>query len=112
MALAIKMRNESSVSVAFISDGTMGEGVVYETLNLASLWQIPLFLVCEDNEWSQSTPSHLNMAGGIEPRIAAFGIPVVELETTNVLEIHEVAGEEIDRIRAGDGPRKVLILSY
>lgn len=112
IALAMKMRKETSVSVAFIGDGTMGEGVVYETLNLASLWQIPLFLVCEDNGWSQSTPSHLNMAGGIEPRIAAFGIPVVELETTDVLEIHEVAGEEIDRIRAGEGPRALVIRTY
>jgi TPP-dependent pyruvate/acetoin dehydrogenase alpha subunit len=112
IALAMKMRKETSVSVTFIGDGTMGEGVVYETLNLASLWKIPLFLVCEDNGWSQSTPSHLNMAGGIEPRIAAFGIPVVELETTNVLEIHEVAGEEIDRIRAGEGPRALVIRTY
>ena len=112
IALAMKMRGESSVSVAFTGDGTMGEGVLYETLNLASLWQIPLFLVCEDNEWSQSTPRRLNMAGGIVSRISAFDIPVAELDTTNVLEIHEAAGEEIDRVRSGGGPRALVIRTY
>jgi len=112
IALAMKMRKETSVSLAFVGDGTMGEGVVYETLNLASLWRIPLFLVCEDNEWSQSTPRRLNMAGGIVPRISAFDIPVVELDTTNVLEIHETAGKEIDCIRAEGGPRALVIRTY
>jgi TPP-dependent pyruvate/acetoin dehydrogenase alpha subunit len=90
----------------------MGEGVLYETLNIASLWRIPFFLVCEDNEWSQSTPRRLNMAGDIVPRISSFGIPVTELDSTDVLEIHETAGEEIRRLRTEGGPRALVIRTY
>jgi TPP-dependent pyruvate/acetoin dehydrogenase alpha subunit len=112
IALAMKMRGEPSISVAFVGDGTMGEGVIYETLNIASLWRIPFFLVCEDNEWSQSTPRRLNMAGDIVPRISSFGIPVTELDSTDVLEIHERAGEEIHRLRSEGGPRALVIRTY
>jgi TPP-dependent pyruvate/acetoin dehydrogenase alpha subunit len=112
IALAMKLRGESSLSVAFVGDGTMGEGIVYETLNLASLWQLPLLIVCEDNQWSQSTPRHTNMAGDIIQRISAFEIPVVELATTNVLEIHEAAGEQLGCVRAGKGPHALVIRTY
>ena len=112
IALAMKLRGEPSVSVSFVGDGTMGEGVLYETLNIASLWRIPFFLVCEDNEWSQSTPRRLNMAGDIVPRIASFGIPVTEIDSTDVLEIHETAGDIIHRIRTEGGPRALVIRTY
>ncbi len=112
IALAMKMRGEPSISVAFVGDGTMGEGVLYETLNIASLWRIPFLLVCEDNEWSQSTPRRLNMAGDIVPRIASFGIPVTEIDSTDVLEIHEAAGGVIHRLRTEGGPRALVIRTY
>ena len=63
IALAEQLDGDGGLSVVFIGDGTLGEGVVYETLNLASLWQLPLLLVLEDNGWSQSTPTSVNLAG-------------------------------------------------
>src|SRR4029077_13151441 len=87
IALAKKLRGDASISVVFIGDGALGEGVVYETLNLASLWQLPLLVVLENNEWAQSTPIRANTAGSLRARFEAFGLPVHELETTDVRAI-------------------------
>ena len=76
IALAEKLRQSDRVSTVFIGDGTLGEGMVYETLNLASLWKLPLWIVLENNGWSQSTPLALNFAGSMAGRFDAFNIPV------------------------------------
>jgi len=112
IALAQQLRGTGHLSVAFIGDGTLGEGVVYETLNIASLWRLPLFVVCEDNAWSQSTPKRLNMAGGLRERFEAFGIPTREIDTTDVLEIDHTAGEEIAAVRHAGSPRALVIQTY
>ena len=99
-----QLQGPDGLSVVFIGDGTLGEGVVYETLNLAALWQLPLLVVVENNGWSQSTPSSLNLAGDIAARFAAFGMPVIEIDTTDVLEIDAAAGEAVSSCRARQGP--------
>jgi TPP-dependent pyruvate/acetoin dehydrogenase alpha subunit len=112
IALAEQLRGSDGLSVVFLGDGTLGEGVVYETLNLTALWQLPLLLVLEDNGWSQSTPSSLNLAGDIAARFSAFGLPVVEVDTTDVLEIEAAAGEAVSGCRARQGPGVLIIHTY
>lgn len=112
IALAEKLRGSDRVSVVFIGDGTLGEGIVYETLNMASLWSIPLWVIVEDNGWSQSTPLALNFAGSMVGRFDAFGIPVREITTTDVLEIDAAAAEEIAQLRAVREPRALIIHTY
>ncbi|BCY11869.1 thiamine pyrophosphate-dependent dehydrogenase E1 component subunit alpha [Actinoplanes sp. L3-i22] len=112
IALANQLEGNDAVSVVFIGDGTLGEGVVYETLNMAALWKLPLLVVCEDNRWAQSTPIAANMAGSFAGRFAAFGVPVRSLDSTDVVEISQAAGEEIAAVRAGEGPRVLLIHTY
>jgi len=112
IALAEQLRGSDKLSVVFLGDGTLGEGVVYETLNLAALWQLPLLVVLEDNGWSQSTPSRLNLAGDMAARFTAFGLPVVEVDTTDVLEVEAAAGEVVAGCRAGHGPGALLIHTY
>lgn len=112
IALAERLRGGDGVSVVFIGDGTLGEGIVYETLNLASLWQLPLWVVVEDNGWSQSTPLALNFAGSMPGRFAAFDIPVREIASTDVLALEAVAGEELARLRATRTPRALIIHTY
>lgn len=112
IALAHQFRGSGNLSVAFIGDGTLGEGVVYETLNIASLWQLPLFIICEDNAWSQSTPKRLNLAGNPRERFQAFCIPTREIDTTDVLEIEQIAGEELAAARREGGPRALVIHTY
>src|SRR6516164_4765319 len=91
IALAKQLDGGDGLSVVFIGDGTLGEGATYETLNLASLWKLPLVVVLEDNEWAQSTPVGANLAGSMSDRFAAFGIPVFEIDSTDVEEIDIVA---------------------
>jgi len=112
IALAEQLRGSDALSVVFLGDGTLGEGVVYETLNLAALWQLPLLVVLEDNGWSQSTPSGLNLAGDIAARFIAFGLQVVEVDTTDVLGIDAAAGEAVSGCRARRGPGALLIHTY
>jgi TPP-dependent pyruvate/acetoin dehydrogenase alpha subunit len=112
IALAEQFRGSDGLSVVFFGDGTLGEGIVYETLNLTALWQLPLLLVLEDNGWSQSTPSSLNLAGDIAGRFTAFGLPVVEIDTTDVLEVEAAAGEAVSGCRARHGPAVLIIHTY
>src|SRR3954463_12309008 len=101
-----------ALSVVFIGDGTLGEGAVYETLNLASLWKLPLVVVLEDNQWSQSTPSSANLAGDMSQRFSAFGLPVFEIDSTDVERIDAVAEEALDYARTNEGPVAIVIHTY
>ena len=112
IALAKRLDGGGGLSVVFIGDGTLGEGAVYESLNLASLWKLPLVVVLEDNEWSQSTPSSANLAGSMHDRFAAFGLPVFEIDSTDVEELDEVAGRALDHARTHEGPIAIVIHTY
>src|SRR3954453_10965984 len=101
-----------AVSLVFIGDGTLGEGAVYETLNIAALWNLPLVVVLEDNEWAQSTPSSANLAGDIRERFSAFGLPVWELDSTDVEEIGTAAGEAVGHARRAGGPAALVVHTY
>lgn len=112
IALAKQLDGGGGVSVVFIGDGTLGEGVTYEALNLASLWRLPFVVVLEDNGWAQSTPSSANLAGSMSGRFAAFGIPVFEIDSTDVQEIDAAAGRALGRARALEGPVAIVIHTY
>jgi TPP-dependent pyruvate/acetoin dehydrogenase alpha subunit len=112
MARAEKVRGLDSIVVVFLGDGALGEGVVYESFNMASLWKLPLLFVLENNRYAQSTPIHLNLAGQIPGRFQAFGIEVGELDSTDVLEIRQAAGPCMEKIRAGDGPQALVLHTY
>lgn len=112
IALAKQLDGGVGVSVVFIGDGTLGEGATYETLNLASLWKLPLVVVLEDNGWAQSTPSSANLAGSISGRFAAFGLPVFEIDSTDVQEIGTVAGRGLAEARKHEGPVAIVIHTY
>jgi TPP-dependent pyruvate/acetoin dehydrogenase alpha subunit len=112
IALAKQLDGNAGVSVVFIGDGTLGEGATYETLNLASLWRLPLVIVLEDNEWAQSTPSSANLAGSIADRFTAFGLPVFEIDSTDVEELDAVAGRALAQARTLEGPVAIVIHTY
>lgn len=112
MALAERERSAGAVVVAFLGDGTLGEGVVYESLNLASLWKLPLVLVVENNRYAQTTPIARHLAGSLTGRFGAFGIPVEEAETTDVLEVRRLTQPRLDAARAGEGPQALVLHTY
>jgi 2-oxoisovalerate dehydrogenase E1 component len=112
MALAERERGSGAVTVAFLGDGTLGQGVVYESLNIASLWQLPILYVVENNFYAQSTPSRLSLAGDIPARAAAFGIETARFATTDVIEIERLAGEVIAGIRETGRPFFLVLDTY
>jgi TPP-dependent pyruvate/acetoin dehydrogenase alpha subunit len=112
IALAKQLDGNACLSVVFIGDGTLGEGATYETLNLASLWRLPLVIVLEDNGWAQSTPSSASLAGCMRDRFAAFGIPVFEIDSTDVQEIDAVAERALVQARTQEGPVAIVIHTY
>ena len=112
IALAEKKKGTGAVSTVFLGDGTLGEGVTYESLNMASLWKLPVLFVVENNHYAQSTPVELELAGSIPARAAAFGVETAELATTDVEEIHEAAGRAVARIRETGEPFFLVLDTY
>lgn len=112
MALAEKHKASGAVAVVFLGDGTLGEGAVYEALNIASLWSLPIVFVIEHNGYAQSTPSALEIAGEVAARPRAFGIATEECRSTAVEDIVMRAAAAIDAARAGRGPQCLLCYTY
>ncbi len=109
MALAEKMKSTGALAVCFIGDGTLGEGVLYEALNMASLWDASILFVLENNRIAQSTPVELALAGKMAARFEAFNIDVMEIDSSDVVEISTLAGELIAGIRKNGSPRALVI---
>lgn len=109
MALAEKHSGSEAIVVDFMGDGTLGEGIVYECLNLISLWQAPILLVLENNHIAQTTPSHKAVAGDITQRFTAFNIPATRLDSSDVLEISDTAEKLIHAVRALRSPQALII---
>ena len=112
MALAEKQKQSGAIAVAFLGDGTLGEGVIYEAFNMASKWQIPILYVVENNRIAQTTPIELSLAGSIATRFQAFDIACEALDTSDVVEIFETAAKWIDQIRQTQTPGALIIHTY
>jgi TPP-dependent pyruvate/acetoin dehydrogenase alpha subunit len=112
IGLAEKRKGTGAVSTVFLGDGALGEGVTYESLNMASLWKLPVLFVVENNFYAQSTPIELQLAGSIPARGAAFGVEVAELDTTDVEEVHQAAGRAVARIRETGEPYFLVLHTY
>jgi TPP-dependent pyruvate/acetoin dehydrogenase alpha subunit len=112
MALAEKHKKSTSITFAFLGDGTLGEGVVYETFNMASLWSAPILFIVENNRLAQSTPVERHLAGNIAARFSAFGIPFTELDTADVVEVLEAAGQVIVALRSSRSPRALILNTH
>lgn len=112
IAMAQKLRKTGAIAVVFIGDGTLGEGVVYETFNIASKWALPLLIVLENNQYSQSTAQMETLAGAIEARAAAFGIETSRGNTWNPAELMVKAAECARAVRDGGNPHFFQIDTY
>jgi 2-oxoisovalerate dehydrogenase E1 component len=111
-ALGNKLRNTGAVGIVFIGDGTLGEGTLYETMNIISKWEIPLLIVCENNFYAQSTPQHINLAGDILARAEAFGIKTGKGNTWDPEALMHQAREAIDYVRTETKPCFFLVETY
>lgn len=112
MAYAEKYNDTGAVVVAFIGDGTLGEGTVYETLNLSSLWEVPLLIVVENNGYAQTTSIDFSLAGSIVKRVEAFNVPVAEIESNDVELLYPIFSDAIDYVRNNRKPYVQVVHSY
>ncbi len=103
-ALGNKLNKNGAIGVVFIGDGTLGEGALYETMNIISKWEIPLLIVCENNFYAQSTPQSVNLAGSITARAEAFGIKAYKGDTWNPELLLSQAQEAMDYVRTETKP--------
>ena len=103
---------DEKVSARFFGDGASNQGALMETLNIASLWQLPVIFVCENNGFSEFTPAAQVTSGRITDRARAFGVPAADVDGNNVTEVWRAAGEAVARARAGGGPSFIEARTY
>lgn len=104
-ALTSKMKNTGQVTLCFFGDGAANQGTFHESLNLASVWKLPVVFICENNLYAMSTPccEHMNISNICE-RAKAYGIPGSTIDGNNVAEVYEEVSKAVERARSGDGP--------
>ncbi|MBC7206245.1 MAG: thiamine pyrophosphate-dependent dehydrogenase E1 component subunit alpha [Methyloversatilis sp.] len=104
-ALASKIRGENNVGVCFFGDGASNQGTIFEAMNLASVWKLPVIFVAENNGYAEATSSTFSVAvENIADRASAFGMPGVIVDGFDFFAVYEAAGEAIKRAREGGGP--------
>src|SRR5918998_1466206 len=109
-ALASKQLGTGGVAVAFFGDGASNQGTTLESLNLATVWNLPAIFVAENNGYAESTSSSWSVASDdIADRAAAFGMPGVIVDGFDFFAVHEAAGEAIARAREGGGPTLIEV---
>lgn len=111
IALHKKIHKKNGIAVSYIGEGTLGEGALYEAFNLASIYQVPHLIVCENNLYSQSTPQSFGVSGSVFNRPKAFGIKTFEADTWDLVNLMEVSKQAIDYVRAGC-PAFLVIRTY
>lgn len=103
-AFTAKTLGTDRVAVCFFGEGALGQGSLYEVMNLAQLWKLPVIYVCENNQYNEYTHFQETTAGTILGRAAAFGIEGASVDGQNVRAVNEVATRFVKRARSGDGP--------
>ena len=104
-ALAAKLSGSQQIVVSFFGDGVLNQGVMFEALNMAAIWSLPIVYVCENNRYGEFTESVTVTAGDkYIDRGAVFGMPAEDVDGMDVLAVHEAVSRAVARARNGDGP--------
>jgi acetoin:2,6-dichlorophenolindophenol oxidoreductase subunit alpha len=112
-ALAAQLEKSDRVALAFFGDGASNEGAFHGSLNLAAIWKLPVIFVCENNHWAVSVPaSYALSVDDVAARAAAYNIPGVIVDGTDVLAVYEVTAEAVRRARSGAGPTLIECKTY
>jgi TPP-dependent pyruvate/acetoin dehydrogenase alpha subunit len=111
-ALSAKMRGTDQVAVCFFGDGALGQGLLYESMNMASLWQLPVIYVCENNLYGEYTPGNETIAGEILSRPRALGIQAETVDGQDVKAVFATMQRLVERARRGEGPAFLECKTY
>ena len=111
--LAARLEGSGRVAVAFFGDGASNQGVFHESLNLASVWKLPVVFVCENNQYALSTSYRdTTSVDQVAERASSYGIPGRTIDGNDVVEVHDAVREAVERARAGDGPSLIEAMTY
>lgn len=103
-ALALKIRGQGDVAVVYFGDGALAEGVLHECFNIAALWSLPVLFVCENNGWSEFSPTDNQVSFKLQALTKAYGIRYASVDGNVVTEVDSGAGKLIDRMRKTPAP--------
>ena len=109
ISLSLKKNKKKPVVVVFLGDGVFGEGIVYETLNFASLYKLRCLFVVENNKIAQTTNIDKHLAGSIRKRFDSFGIKVFQEKTNDVENINKLSKKILENIRKSDEPAALIV---
>ncbi len=111
-ALSARLRGTDQVVACFFGEGALGQGLLYEVMNMAQLWKLPVIYVCENNLYNEYTHFEETTAGTILDRPRAFGIHTAEVDGQDVMAVATVTAELVERARQGEGPSFLLAHTY
>jgi acetoin:2,6-dichlorophenolindophenol oxidoreductase subunit alpha len=111
-AFSAKRRGTDQVAVCFFGEGALGQGVLYEVMNMASLWTLPVIYVCENNLYNEYTHYLEATAGDILTRPRAFGIHAIDVDGQDVRAVYAATAGLVERARRGEGPAFLLCNTY
>jgi acetoin:2,6-dichlorophenolindophenol oxidoreductase subunit alpha len=111
-AFSAKHAGKGQVAVCFFGEGALGQGVLYEVMNLAALWKLPVIYVCENNLYTEYTHFTETTAGDVLARGNAFGVPSERVDGQDIRAVHAVASKLVDHARRGEGPSFLLCNTY
>jgi len=111
-AFSAKHLNNGAVAVCFFGEGALGQGVLYEVMNLAQLWKLPVIYVCENNLYNEYTHFSETTAGDILARATAFGLQTESVDGQDVRAVFDTAKRLVDGAREGKGPAFLLCNTY
>ena len=111
--LSAKVLGEDRIAMAFFGDGAANQGVLYESMNMASAWALPVIFLCENNHYALSTPSHTVTGGRICDRGHGFGMPGIRVENgQDLIEVYDAVAAAADRARRSEGPSLIEVMTY
>ena len=111
-AFSAKMRGSDQVAVCFFGEGALGQGLLYEVMNMAALWKLPIIYVCENNQYVEYTHVAETLAGEVLARAEAFGIYTRSIDGQDVQQVYATTLEMVDRARRGEGPSFLECKTY
>ena len=111
-ALRAKLLGSDDVTVCFFGDGATAQGLMYEVMNMAALWKLPVIYACENNGYSEYTKTEEIAAGSITARAEAFGIEAHQVDGQDVLAVNDLTRKLVARARKGEGPFFMELMTY
>ena len=111
-ALSAKLRKSNQIAVCFFGDGALNQGIFFEAMNMAAIWQLPIIYACENNQYGEYTPMQRVTAGDVQARGQAFDIPSVGADGMDVIIAHEASVKAVKHVRDGKGPSFLIFDTY